>query len=62
MATTYQTVSEEMAGTDWSVSTPRAPRVSDTATRPNLIGIAIAAVASLVAILGVIYLLPPGSY
>jgi hypothetical protein len=50
MATRYHTVSEEMAGTDWSAPEDRAKK----ADRGESSKFAMLA--------GVIYLLPPGAY
>ena len=61
MATTFQTVSDEMALTDWSVSNAPATRPTEARQdRPNLLGLATAVLAGAAMLAAVLYLLPPG--
>ena len=63
MATTYRTVSDEMALTDWTMTRQSdAPVANLEQRRPNFISLSIAIVVGAAMLAAVFYLLPAGSY
>lgn len=56
---TYRTVSDEVSLTDWSHSDDR---YGENRRGSSPVGIAIGIGVAVAALLGIIYLLPPGSY
>lgn len=60
MATTYRTVSEEMAWTNWSAPEQATRRPETVQNKPSLLSIAAAVAAGVAMLAGAIYLLPPG--